>query len=63
MRRLERRQNPFETAEQLERRECFGVAGVGVVSTVNNFALARYHGSSLYDAREREPPSRVAPFR
>ena len=53
----------------------FGFVGVllavpaaAVIGVLIRFALARYRGSSLYDAREREPPSReppsrVAPFR
>jgi predicted PurR-regulated permease PerM len=53
----------------------FGFVGVllavpaaAVIGVLIRFALARYRGSSLYDAGEREPPSReppsrVAPFR
>jgi predicted PurR-regulated permease PerM len=53
----------------------FGFVGVllavpaaAVIGVLIRFALARYRGSSFYDAREREPPSReppsrVAPFR
>ena len=53
----------------------FGFVGVllavpaaAVIGVLIRFALARYRGSSLYDAADREPPtleppSRIAPFR
>jgi len=44
------------------------VPAAAVIGVLIRFALSRYRGSTLYDAREREPPSReppsrVAPFR
>jgi len=44
------------------------VPAAAVIGVLTRFALSRYRASTLYDAREREPPSReppsrVAPFR
>ena len=44
------------------------VPAAAVIGVLIRFALSRYRGSTLYDAREREPPSReppsrIAPFR